>query len=59
MIAQAIWILIFLHPGWLLIESEAQSISVRPRYSGDQAATYDPSPSSSYSLNPLKSAGGV
>ncbi|VDC06543.1 unnamed protein product [Peniophora sp. CBMAI 1063] len=54
MIALAIWVLIFLHPGWLLIESEAQNVAVRPRYSGEQSAAYDPNADSSYSLKPLK-----
>lgn len=54
MISQAIWILITLHPGWLLIESEEQSVAVRPRYSSDEVTAYDPNSYSSYSLRQLK-----
>ncbi|KZV72933.1 hypothetical protein PENSPDRAFT_750575 [Peniophora sp. CONT] len=48
MIAAAMWSLVFLHPGWLLIESEAQTMSGLPGHS--QEGDFETS-SSSYMLN--------
>lgn len=51
MIALAMWLLIFCHPGWLLIESEAQRVSLRL---GE--ADFDTT-SSSYMLNSMETEG--
>ncbi|VDC06556.1 unnamed protein product [Peniophora sp. CBMAI 1063] len=52
MIASAMWLLIFLHPGWLLIESEAQTVAVRPPHSAHGPEQDFETSSSSYPMKP-------
>ena len=53
MIVAALWILIILHPGWLLVDSEAHSVALRPKY--QEGSSYDAN-NSNYSMSPLKPA---
>ncbi|KZV72935.1 RTA1-domain-containing protein [Peniophora sp. CONT] len=55
MISQAIFTLVVLHPGWLLIESEEHNVAVTQPYMVEQNPASGPSSNSSYSLKALKS----